>query len=522
MASETEKLLCLNTESAEIPADFVELLPPDNIGDIEAVSLETSVGQTIEVYGDVGVDWAHGSQYHSPVIALQPLVGSSLSSRDHDKEMFVVQTREEEVVGYQDSDNLLFSPEFGSQMVLPVNEDDYLQPTTASFTGFLAAENGQGELSPYEGNLCGLTTFIEAGAEESVNADLGDKQWEQKQIDGLDGEFPFTMWDDVNEKEDPIAEEQAGIWHNFVLALLGILALVLLPVILLPFYYTGVGVLITEVAEDSPAIGPRGLFVGDLVTHLQDCPVTNVQDWNECLDTIAYEPQIGYCISASTLQQLSFPVRAYKRLDGSTECCNNHSLTDVCFSYRNNFNKRLHTCLPARKAVEATQVCRSNKDCKSGASSSFCIVPSLETHTRLIKVKHPPQIDMLYVGHPLHLHYTVSITSFIPRFNFLSIDLPVIVETFVKYLISLSGALAIVNAVPCFALDGQWILNSFLDATLTSVIGDNDVKDLIGFFILLGGSVLLAANVTLGLWMVTARCDTVSCSHHYVCLVSLS
>lgn len=32
---------------------------------------------------------------------------------------------------------------------------------------------------------------------------------------------------------------------------------------------------------------------------------------------------------------------AYKRLDGSTECCNNHSLTDVCFSYRNNFNKRL-------------------------------------------------------------------------------------------------------------------------------------------------------------------------------------
>ena len=146
--------------------------------------------------------------------------------------------------------------------------------------------------------------------------------------------------------------------------------------------------------------------MGDLVTHLQDCPVTNVQDWNECLDTIAYEPQIGYCISASTLQQLSFPVRAYKRLDGSTECCNNQSLTDVCFSYRNNFNKRLHTCLPAWKAVEATQVCRTNKDCKKSSSSSFCIIPSLETHTRLIKVKHPPQIDMLYVGHPLHLHYT--------------------------------------------------------------------------------------------------------------------
>ncbi|XP_015442078.1 membrane-bound transcription factor site-2 protease-like isoform X7 [Pteropus alecto] len=317
----------------------------------------------------------------------------------------------------------------------------------------------------------------------------------------------------------------AGIWHNFILALMGILALILLPVILLPFYYTGVGVLVTEVTEDSPAIGPRGLFVGDLVTQLQDCPITNVQDWNDCLDTITSEPQIGYCISTSTLQQLSFPVRAYKRLDGSTECCNNHSLTNMCFSYINNINKHLHTCLPVRKAVEDSQVCRANKDCKKG--SSFCIWPSLEIHTRLIKVKHPPQIDTLYIGHPQNLQYTdngkdrdyyskywdegwdqkvtLSITGFIPRFNFLSIDLPVTVETFVKYLISLSGALAIVNAVPCFALDGQWILNSFLDATLTSVTADNDVKDLIGFFILLGGSVLLAANVTLGLWLVTAR-----------------
>ncbi|XP_077003290.1 membrane-bound transcription factor site-2 protease-like [Tamandua tetradactyla] len=297
----------------------------------------------------------------------------------------------------------------------------------------------------------------------------------------------------------------AGIWHNFILALLGILVLALLPLILLPLYYTGVGVLITDVAEDSPTFGPRGLFAGDLVTHLQDCPVTNVQDWNECLDNIAYKSQIGFCISTSTLQQLSLPVRAYTRLDGSTECCNNQSLTDMCFSYRNNFNKHLYTCLPARKATEATQICKTNKDCKKASNSNFCLIPSLETHTRFIKVKHPPQVDMLYIGHPLNLRYAVSITSFVPRFKFLSLDFPVVVETFVKYLVSLSGALAIVNAVPCFALDGQWILNSFLDATLASVIRDDAIKDLIGFFILLGGSVLLAANVTLGLWMVTAR-----------------
>lgn len=37
-------------------------------------------------------------------------------------------------------------------------------------------------------------------------------------------------------------------WHSFI-ATPGHLALILLPVILLPFYYTGVRVLITEIAE---------------------------------------------------------------------------------------------------------------------------------------------------------------------------------------------------------------------------------------------------------------------------------
>lgn len=74
-----------------------------------------------------------------------------------------------------------------------------------------------------------------------------------------------------------------------------------------------------------------------------------------------------------------------------------------------------------------------------------------------------------------------------------------------RYVVSLSGALAVVNSVPCFALDGQWILNAFLEATLASVITDRQKRELIGFCLLLAGSALLAANVALGLWMVTAR-----------------
>ncbi|XP_030058114.1 membrane-bound transcription factor site-2 protease [Microcaecilia unicolor] len=297
----------------------------------------------------------------------------------------------------------------------------------------------------------------------------------------------------------------AGIWHNFILGLASVLVLFLLPALLFPFYFTGVGALVTEVIEDSPASGSRGLFVGDLVTHLQDCPVHNVDDWHACLDKLSQKAQTGYCINAATLQKLSFSSRVYRRLDGSIECCSNNSLTDICFSYSNNLDSRLYSCLPARKAIEASQICRTSMDCQKDFVPSVCVTPSIENQTRLIRVKHPPHIDMLFVGYAVHLKYSVSISSFIPRYNIFSIELPVMIETFCKYLISLSGALAVINAVPCFALDGQWILNAFLEATLCSLITEKQNRELVAFLILLAGSALLAANVALGLWMVTAR-----------------
>uniref|UniRef100_A0A8C5QPK0 Membrane-bound transcription factor site-2 protease n=1 Tax=Leptobrachium leishanense TaxID=445787 RepID=A0A8C5QPK0_9ANUR len=297
----------------------------------------------------------------------------------------------------------------------------------------------------------------------------------------------------------------AGVWHNFILGVAGILVLFSLPALLFPFYYTGVGALITEVVEDSPASGQRGLFVRDIVTQIQDCSVMNVEDWHTCLADITKKPQIGYCLSSATLQHLHFPSRVYRRLDGSIECCSNNSLTDICFAYTSNAYNQMYACLPARKAIQTSPECRSNADCQKHAASSVCAIPSIENQTRLIRVKHPPEMEMLFIGYPMHLEYAVSLSSFIPRYNFLSIHLPVVIETFCKYVISLSGALAVINAVPCFALDGQWILNAFLEATLSSFILEKENRELLGFFILLAGSTLLTANVVLGLWMVTAR-----------------
>ncbi|XP_069745591.1 membrane-bound transcription factor site-2 protease isoform X2 [Narcine bancroftii] len=305
----------------------------------------------------------------------------------------------------------------------------------------------------------------------------------------------------------------AGVWHNFVLALMALLVLYSLPLFLLPLYYTGIGALITEVTEHSPASGPRGLFAGDLIKYVENCSVYSVEDWHKCMEEISLNPQIGYCVHEATLQHLSSVGRAYKRLDGTTECCSNNSLVDICFSFHGNLQMPQHVCLAARKAIESSSVCQKNTDCQKESVHSLCAKPSVENQTRLIRVKHSSPMDMLFVGHPVHLQYAVSLTNYMPRFSFLHLDIPVVIETFCKYLLSLSGALAVINAVPCFALDGQWMLNSFLEATLSSLIVEKSNRDLIGFFILLFGSVLLASNVVLGLWMVTARVENLEANY---------
>ncbi|XP_060949655.1 membrane-bound transcription factor site-2 protease [Limanda limanda] len=301
----------------------------------------------------------------------------------------------------------------------------------------------------------------------------------------------------------------AGVWHNFVLCVVALAFLFLLPIVLLPMYSTGGGALVIEVVQGSAADGPRGLSVGDIVTGLEDCPVGGVEDWSSCLSHLSHSPQTGYCVPVASLQPSWAHGRAFKRLDGTMDCCSNNSLTDLCFSYmkpQGRSREKEFACMPVRKMVTGTPVCHNDNDCAAHTHSvSVCVRPSLENQTRFIRVTHPPNTHMLFVGYPPHLQYAVSLTNFIPRFTFLHLDLPVFLETFCKYVVSLSGALAVVNSVPCFALDGQWMLNALLEATLVSVVTDRQKRELIGFFLLLAGSALLAANVALGLWMVTAR-----------------
>lgn len=127
-----------------------------------------------------------------------------------------------------------------------------------------------------------------------------------------------------------------------------------------------------------------------------------------------------------------------------------------------------YACMPVRKMVTGTRACRTDSDCAVHSSAaSVCVTPSLENQTRFIRVTHPPNTHMLFVGYPPHLQYagtyrrgrrlsspvtyalgccwdaelspslfclsSVSLTNFVPRFGFLHLDLPIFLETFFKY-----------------------------------------------------------------------------------------
>lgn len=69
-----------------------------------------------------------------------------------------------------------------------------------------------------------------------------------------------------------------------------------------------------------------------------------------------------------------------------------------------------------------------------------------------------------------------------------------------RYLFSLSGALVLLNVVPCYALDGQWILKSLLDILLPSFICSRQIRRLIFSILLSLGTALLSVNIGLALW----------------------
>ncbi|XP_070567496.1 membrane-bound transcription factor site-2 protease-like isoform X2 [Ptychodera flava] len=291
----------------------------------------------------------------------------------------------------------------------------------------------------------------------------------------------------------------AGVWHNFIIVVVCVALLSCLPIILLPFYTTGSGAIVTNVVENSPVYGERGLSRGYKLLSINGCSINKEEDWSMCIIDAIHQPTRGYCMSLDEINQLNTAKKVFKSVDGSIQCCSNTSLADLCFTYSSKgASDKKHACVAARPVTDRVS-CSTYRDCIVYRDMA-CLHPSLPNNTYLLRILHDSGPAVLYVGDPHLLLYIVSVSGYIPRYTSLPVDLPNILDTLLKYLISLSGALALLNSVPCYALDGQWILTALIEHVCQKSIPKAKDRQFLANCILLCGTFVLVSNILLAMW----------------------
>ena len=66
---------------------------------------------------------------------------------------------------------------------------------------------------------------------------------------------------------------------------------------------------------------------------------------------------------------------------------------------------------------------------------------------------------------------------------------------------SLSGALAVLNVVPCYALDGQWIFLALTELLAVKRYCDSRLRVAVYRTVVTLGTLLLTANIVVGLYV---------------------
>ena len=248
----------------------------------------------------------------------------------------------------------------------------------------------------------------------------------------------------------------AGVWHNLVMTLCGIATFLLLPLMLMPLYSKGMGAVVLYLPDGSVLIDK--VIPSAVLTDVNMCPVSGTEDWYKCVQEQARAPIIGYCMPLSTLEKYHMYTHSDTTAlpEGGRGCCPDDSQSDLCFhmvTASSSSNATTYVCLAAR-AVVTHRNCFHSIDCR-GVQQSVCVIPSIPSSSRLVKIKHNANTpDVLYLGEPRGLYASVVVGDYIPRSQYVPLTLPVVITTQLLYIVSLSGAFAILQC--CTGICPGW------------------------------------------------------------------
>ena len=254
---------------------------------------------------------------------------------------------------------------------------------------------------------------------------------------------------DVFASHSPVKRLQivcAGVWHNLILAFIAATLLLSRPIILHPLCSEGVSIVSSKLDSQG------GLFPGDSIVSINNCTILDRFAWKDCfIQVISSEPK-GYCVNRDFILQEKNTI--------PNDCCVDSQIESRNLCFINDANNEKH-CLPVRKILSLdSYLCATENDCQR---NSICVKPfTMSNQTRLVQIKRRNNQDYIYWGFPGDVFSSVTVVECSsPWISVLSIVHWS--EDLLRYLISFSLAFGVLNVVPCFYLDGFWILAATLE-----------------------------------------------------------
>lgn len=311
----------------------------------------------------------------------------------------------------------------------------------------------------------------------------------------------------------------AGIWHNVMFCAACMLMTSLLPVVLYPLYVSGDGLIVMGVPQTSPLSGY--LSVHDVILAVDGLNMRKTDEWMKMLaqDTVeknsshafiegfqsygAASSGKGYCVpnswmdASKNLWQINDKVSCPDELIAFGKFTCNGSTT---FSGTGRAEKKEAEdkyCLIAKDVVKLKKCGHGWRGTDEEISCTcledeYCLVPILTSGSSWIEISYarpysfeclqrernlsswhatnknfglgPCEGTFVYVGDPLSAGRSVKLSPYRPRWQlFLFIaDVPYILENCLNCLLHVSAALAAVNCLPVYFLDGDAILETTL------------------------------------------------------------
>ncbi|XP_004343867.2 hypothetical protein CAOG_07143 [Capsaspora owczarzaki ATCC 30864] len=274
----------------------------------------------------------------------------------------------------------------------------------------------------------------------------------------------------------------AGVWHNAMVALLAVIGLMSITVLVWPAFAYNTGALtVVDVMEDSPLYS--SLHIGDRVRSIDRvCSLSLRGDWGRCLTerrSVPVEAK-GYCIPENDLREWDTAVRPWRDGNRLWQCCTiderGQTESTLCFQHDADVSLVAGTdgvlpplaCLPVRRSILDRNRCTSKADCTPG---SVCIhVEGESEQQQLITLEVEGRAPVMFLGDPYVLAYTVHLSDYAPRMRYFSAQWPIRLEMLLRYTLSLSAALALLNMLPTYYLDGQWALYASVDFFLGRIV----------------------------------------------------